>query len=250
MEYTLSLVVIQWHASILNFRSVALNILHESWLSIIHHVIRSMRRHASRWTIVMLSSFVSCWVEKSSSSCIWTQSKVCHVHVLILSFITHHNEAVILLCSIPIEASISLHYPLSSTHWTSSVWKLSSLILFVWLIQCVSVTISCRFATSTSCRLSAWLVQSILCTWKYSHVYLGSKLVYICYVLSIICLVTKNWLFSLVIRYWHILIYCWIKLSIHLIVDCILIFNSSSIYLISVFVLYWVASSSMSSLLS
>ena len=84
----------------LNFRSFALNILPESWLSIIHHVNRSMRRHATWWTIVMLSSFVFCWVEKSSGRCILTQRKVCHVHVLILTFVFHHNKTVNLLCSI------------------------------------------------------------------------------------------------------------------------------------------------------
>lgn len=246
----MSLVVIQRHASILNFRSVALNILHKSWLCIIHHVIRSMRRHASWWTIVMLTSFVSSWVEKTSSCRILTQSKVCHIHVLILAFITHYYKAIILLCTIPVKACISLHYTLSSTHGTSSIWKLSSLILFVWLIQSICMTISSWFATSTSCSMSAWLVDNILRPLKYSHIYLCSKLIYICNVLSIVCLVTENWLFSLMIRNRHILIYCWIKLSIYLIVNCVLIFNSSSIYLVSIFVLYWIASSSMSSLLS
>ena len=250
LKHTLSLVAIYRHASILNFRSVTLNILHKSWLSIIHHVIRSLRRHASRWAIVMLSSFVSCWIEKTSSCCILSQSKVCHIHVLILAFVTHHYKTVILLCAIPIKASISLHNSLGSTHWPSSIWKFPSLVLFVWLVQCIGVGISSRFATSACCSMSAWLVYCILCPWKYSHVYLCSKLINICYVLSVICLVTQNRLFSLMIRDWHILIYCWIKLPIYLIVNCVLIFNSGSINLISIFILYWVASSSMSSLLS
>lgn len=209
-----------------------------------------MRRHATWWAIVMLSSFISCWVEKTSSSCVWTQSKVCHIHVLILTFVTHHYKTVILLCAITIETSISLYYSLGSTHRSTSIWKFTSLILFVGFIQSIGVTISSRFSTSTCCSMSAWLVYSILCSLKYSHIDLCSKLIEICYVWSIICLVTKNWLFSLMIRDWHILVYCWIKLSVYLIINCILIFNRSSIYLISILVLYWIASSSMSSLLS
>ena len=123
-------------------------------------------------------------------------------------FVTHYNKTIILLSSIPVEASISLNYYLGSNNWISPVWKLSSFLLCVRLVQYAGVTISFRFRTATSCRMSVWLVQCILCTWKYPHIYLGSELIYICYVLGIVCLVTEIWLLYLLIWCRHIVIHC------------------------------------------
>ena len=229
LKYTLTLVVTNWYDSILFFWSVVLNILHESWLSFIHHVILSIWRYTSWWIIIMLPSFISIRIKETCGSCILTNSKICHIHILILVFISHYYKTVILLSSISLEISIWLCYYLGPSHWTTSIWEFASLILFIRFVQSICMAICSRFSATTYCCMSSRRIYSILLTRKYSHINLSPKLIKICYVVCIICLVTKNGLFSLVIRYWHILIYSRIELSINLIIYSILIFDCGSI---------------------
>ena len=229
MKYTLALVVAYWYASVLYFWPVVLNVLHKSWLCFIHNIILSVGWNTSWRAIIMLTCFISCWIKETCCCCVLTHCKICHIHILILIFISHNYKTVILLSSIAFEISIWLCNSLCSSHWSTSIWKFASLVYFVRFVESICMAICSRFSTTTYCCMSSWRINCILCPRKYSHINLSSKLIKICYVGSIIRLITKNRLFSLMIRYRHILIYSWIKLSINLIVYCILIFNSSSI---------------------
>jgi len=86
------------------------------------------------------------WIIEARSSCVWVSAVVTHVQIFNIT-----NEAVVLNRPISIFKRIIA----STTHWSATIGEFTSSILFVWLVQSVSVVISCLLSSTTYSRMSA-----------------------------------------------------------------------------------------------
>lgn len=127
LEYS---VVLSWGSLLLVLefrRSIILQVLHEARLGFVHNII--VMGSALLWRIV-----------KARSCCVRTRAKAGVVHV---------GFVLVILC-------------LSTNDGPSSVGKFTSCIGFIWLVESVGMTISCRFSSSTCGRvISTWNLRVI-----------------------------------------------------------------------------------------
>ena len=82
------------------------------------------------------------WIVEAAGGGIWARSKVGCIHVLLLF---HHYYAVV-LDIVLVGIKVSFHIAYRAT----SVRKLSSLILLVWFIKCISMRIGGWLPTTTN----------------------------------------------------------------------------------------------------
>lgn len=130
------------------FWSIILQVLHESALGLVHHVLLVWRASA------VLALFVR--VIKSCCSCIWICTEISNVYVFVSA---HGHETIILNRSVALFETVTV---LTSAHRPAAVWKFASLILFIWLVQLVSMTISRWLPSSTDCSVVASVIVHLL----------------------------------------------------------------------------------------
>ena len=180
------------------------------------------------------------WVVEFRSCYVSSCTEIAHVHCLLVTL----DDATIHWSVASIEASI-----ICSWNWASTVGKLSSSILLMWLLECVCMAISCWLATSTyGCIVSTVAIISSIWSSKRSNIHCSIQVYYI--VSNLIVRYSLNWSLSIVLTK----IYrSNIKISIFTAFIWILVRNGSTIeweILINLLVNWWITLASSLSLLS
>ena len=81
------------------------------------------------------------WVVESWCSSVWSSAETTLIHLIL--FVHEYYTVILLMAISSFKAAID-----GTSNWPSSVWELTS-CLFVWLVQCICSTISCRLTSTT-----------------------------------------------------------------------------------------------------